>query len=48
MDHAVWVWLAQVMAVQTASSMMAGLTSAFFTNPLDVIKTRLQVRSRHS
>lgn len=35
--------LPQVMGVQTASAVCAGLTSSVFTNPLDVIKTRLQV-----
>ena len=31
-----------LLAVQTASSCAAGLTSACMTNPFDVIKTRLQ------
>ena len=35
---------AQVMAVQTSSALLSGLTAATLTNPLDVIKTRLQVR----
>ena len=34
---------AQVMAVQTSSALLSGLTAATLTNPLDVIKTRLQV-----
>ena len=33
----------EVMAVQTASALMAGLSSATLTNGLDVVKTRLQV-----
>ena len=34
---------AQVMAVQTSSALLSGLTTATLTNPLDVVKTRLQV-----
>ncbi|KAK9864247.1 hypothetical protein WJX84_002434 [Apatococcus fuscideae] len=37
---------AQVMAVQTSSALLSGLTAATLTNPLDVIKTRLQVAER--
>ncbi len=33
-----------VVAVQTTSSCLAGCTSAFLTAPLDLIKTRIQVR----
>lgn len=33
----------QVILVQTGASVMAGATSSTLTNPLDVIKTRLQV-----
>lgn len=36
---------AQVLAVQVASGVCAGLSSGFLTTPLDVIKTRLQVLS---
>lgn len=33
----------KLLGVQTASALAAGATSASLTNPLDVIKTRLQV-----
>ena len=33
----------EILGVQTASALCAGCTSATLTNPLDVIKTRLQV-----
>jgi hypothetical protein len=33
-----------VAAVQVAGGLCAGFTSGFITNPLDVLKTRLQVR----
>jgi hypothetical protein len=33
----------EVLAVQTASALLAGCTSATLTNGLDVVKTRLQV-----
>lgn len=33
----------EVISVQTASAMLAGATSACFTTPLDVVKTRLQL-----
>ena len=36
----------EVLTVQTMSALLAGCTSAILTNPLDVIKTRLQVASR--
>ncbi|KAK9836519.1 hypothetical protein WJX74_002116 [Apatococcus lobatus] len=39
---------AQVMAVQTSSALLSGLTAATLTNPLDVIKTRLQVAERQA
>lgn len=38
----------EVFTVQTLSALLAGCTSAVLTNPLDVIKTRLQVASRLS
>jgi solute carrier family 25 protein 44 len=34
----------QVVAVQTVSAVLAGCTASLATNPLDVVKTRLQVR----
>lgn len=37
----------EVMAVQTASSVLAGCTSSLVTTPLDLIKTRLQVAYKH-
>lgn len=33
-----------VVLVQTASSCLAGMTSAGVTSPLDLVKTRIQVR----
>ena len=36
---------AQVMALQAASGVCAGMSSGFLTTPLDIIKTRLQVLS---
>ena len=33
----------RILSVQTFSGMLAGCTSAVLTNPLDVVKTRLQV-----
>ena len=36
----------EVVAVQTSSALLAGCTSAILTNPLDVVKTRLQVAAR--
>lgn len=34
----------EVAGVQAGSAVLAGVTSALLTNPLDVLKTRLQVR----
>eukprot|EP00983_Pelagomonas_calceolata_P114114 1160060-Pelagomonas_calceolata.AAC.7 len=34
------------MVIQTGSSMLAGATSSLITNPLDLIKTRIQVREK--
>ena len=36
----------EVVTVQTTSALLAGVTSAVLTNPLDVVKTRLQVAIR--
>ncbi len=36
----------EVVAVQTSSALLSGVTSAILTNPLDVVKTRLQVAIR--
>jgi len=36
-----------VVGVQAAAALMGGCTSAVLTNPLDVVKTRLQVAERH-
>jgi solute carrier family 25 protein 44 len=36
---------AQVMAIQAASGVCAGMSSGFLTTPLDILKTRLQVLS---
>lgn len=33
-----------VVAVQTAAAVLSGVSSAIITNPLDLVKTRLQVR----
>ncbi len=35
----------ELYAVQTGAALLAGCTSATLTNPLDVIKTRLQARA---
>lgn len=37
----------EVVAVQTSSAVLSGITSAVLTNPLDVVKTRLQVALRY-
>mmetsp|Transcript_8200 Transcript_8200/g.36577 ORF Transcript_8200/g.36577 Transcript_8200/m.36577 type:complete len:130 (+) Transcript_8200:981-1370(+) len=37
-----------ILALQTLSALCAGLTSGFLTNPLDVVKTRLQVGPHNS
>jgi solute carrier family 25 protein 44 len=34
----------RVVSVQVASSLLAGCTAALATNPLDLVKTRMQVR----
>lgn len=36
----------EIVAVQTSSAVLSGVTSAVLTNPLDVVKTRLQVAMR--
>lgn len=38
--------VSEVMGCQTLASMCAGLTTGLLTNPLDLIKTRIQVRMR--
>lgn len=42
-----WHSEGEILAVQGAAGILTGCTSAFLTNPLDVVKTRLQTAGAH-